>query len=282
MIQEAVQEAVSRAAVEFGRGRSEGREGVALESLGGSVVGMDIEPDIINPPTPLRAALTPTTALGHISMPMRQRILGHKYVDLKSLLLPSERPEGGDERQYLVAEGGRIALGAAPHKEELSVNGWTKAFLRYASIYTEGYPDEAKALIQYMSTVMDLTRIGLGMAWKDYDESFRKAREVSPGAYPWDKPPQMLWMGAVASGVATFQAPDRRGDCSGQARRRPAPPAAPLIRPCFDYNSRWGCRWPGCRFKHTCSICGGYHSATTCRPPPFTANSSAGPPARLQ
>ena len=83
MIQEAVQEAVSRAAVEFGRGRSVGREGVALESLGGSVVGMDIEPDIINPPTPLRAALTPTTALGHISMPMRQRILGHKYADLK-------------------------------------------------------------------------------------------------------------------------------------------------------------------------------------------------------
>ena len=77
--------------------------------------------------------------------------------------------------------------------------------------------------LSYMSTVMDLTRIGLGTAWKDYDESFRKAREVSPAAYPWDRPPQMLWMGAVASGVATSQAPDRRGDCSGQARRRPAP-----------------------------------------------------------
>ena len=74
---------------------------------------------------------------------------------------------------------------------------------------------------------MDLTRKGLGTAWRDYDESFRKARELSPEEYPpEDRPPQMLWMGVVASGVAAFRGEGQSGgDGRVQLKRKPALPA---------------------------------------------------------
>ena len=84
--------------------------------------------------------------MGGISASVKQKKVSHKYVDLKTLLLPSERPSGRDERQYLVAEGGRIALGPTPRTDDLSVSCWVKAFLRYSNIYTADYPEEARGL----------------------------------------------------------------------------------------------------------------------------------------
>ena len=64
------------------------------------------------------------------------------------------------------------------------------------------YPDETASIIAYMSTVMSLTGRGLGSAWWDYDEAFRKARETDPPAYRWDTPPPRIWMESVAQGLS--------------------------------------------------------------------------------
>ena len=56
-------------------------------------------------------------------------------------------------RKYVLYASVRLNLGSVVWvfglfiDEDLSVNGWTKAFLSYASIYTEGYLGEAWALI---------------------------------------------------------------------------------------------------------------------------------------
>lgn len=210
-------------------------------------------------------AAGPASTAANVSMALRQKIISHKYVDLKALLLPSERPMGTEDRQYLVAEDGKIMLGAAPQREELSVNGWTKAFLRYANIYTQEYPLEAVDMLKYMGMVMDLTSRGLGKAWKEYDESFRKAREMAPQAYPWDHPPHMIWMGAVAAGLSNFQG-ERRYDGLYRAQNRQGQvfQRSPALGYCRDYNSPAGCGWARCRFRHSCNKCGGAHGANSC------------------
>ena len=76
-----------------------------------------------------------SAGVGNVTSSMRQKIISHKYVDLKILLLPNEKSTGRDKRQCLVAEGGRITLGPDPHNDDLSVNGWTKTFALRRSVH---------------------------------------------------------------------------------------------------------------------------------------------------
>ena len=276
MIGAAVSEAVSRLTREIRQGGSPEPEVVPDWGLGPNPM---TEP-VISLDNPMELSGGGPTSLSRstVNASIRQKILSHKYVDVKSLLLPHERPAGSDDIQYLVAEDGKVTLGSAPRKDDLSVAGWTRGFLRYAMVYIEGYPHEAGAILRYMSLVMDLTSRGLGRAWQEYDEAFRKAREVSPGNYPWDSPPQLLWMGAVASGLATFQGDSRDSGAEkpirgpGPSPRRSFPPRSqgPLLGSskyrCIDFNSARGCSWSNCRFQHVCTRCNGAHSAVKCQP----------------
>ena len=121
-----------------------------------------------------------------VSQSLRQKILSHKYVDMKVMLGAHGLPGGiEEERQYLVAEDGKISY-KTRRTGVVSVT-WAKAFVRYARVYCSEYPEEAVNMLGYMSTVLSLTGRGLGTAWKDYDESFRKVKELKPAAYPWAK-----------------------------------------------------------------------------------------------
>ena len=55
--------------------------------------------------------------------------------------------------------------------------------------------------------------------------------EMSPEAYPWNPPPQMLWMGAVASGLRTFQGQlrDWQADKTQLRQKRPSRGALGLV-----------------------------------------------------
>ena len=85
-----------------------------------------------------------SAGVGNVTSSMRQKIISHKYVDLKALLLSNEKSTVGDKRQYLVAEGGRISLGPDPHKDDLSVNGWTKAFFALRRSVHPGVSDRGR------------------------------------------------------------------------------------------------------------------------------------------
>ena len=201
-----------------------------------------------------------------VTASLRQRIIGHRYVDMRTLLLSSEG-HTGDDQQFLVAQNGRISFSPAG-KRDLTESQWVKAFLRYASVYIEEYPGEAAAIIAYMSTVMSLCSQGLGRAWRDYDESFRKARENSPAAYPWDRPPQTIWMGAVANGLAALrsamQAPRATKTQPAQQQQQQLGLGPRRFPKCRDFNSRGGCTWPNCRYQHACEKCGGTHGKFQC------------------
>ena len=276
MIQEIVQENIGRLITEGRRGMSEAADPVGTGDPWDTGVGAGRAFHTIASPSPGTDSNPALGIGGNISSSMRQKIIGHRYVDLRTLLLSSESPSGEDP-QFLVAQNGKISFCPAT-KRELSESQWAKAFLRYASVYVEEYPGEAAALITYMSTVMNLCSQGLGRAWKEYDESFRRARENSPAAYPWDRPPQMIWVGAVATGIASLR--------SGIQTPRPPralmaqPPLVPLPRrfpTCREFNTSHGCSWANCKYRHACEGCGGPHGKTGCPNAALDGRGTLGP-----
>ena len=266
MVQEIVREAIGQLVTEGRPGMCETNAAVGPGERWEGDAGTRRDFMNVSSPPPVIEGDPQASTGGHISASMRQRIIGHRYIDLRTLLLSSEYPSG-DDQQFLVAQNGRITFCPASRRE-LSESQWAKAFLRYASVYVEEYPGEAAAIITYMSTVMNLCSQGLGKAWKEYDESFRRARENSPAAYPWDRPPQMIWMGAVATGLASL----RSGLPTPRVSRLlpPQQPSALISRrfpKCRDFNSYSGCTWPNCRYRHACERCEGPHGKPQCPDP---------------
>ena len=193
-----------------------------------------------------------------VSSLLRQKILSHKYVEMRAMLGSHELPGGGEEENHLVVtEDGRVTARTRQGAVS-SVNLWTRAFIRYGMVYSSGYPEEAASLLGYMNTVLSLSGKGLAMAWRDYDESFRKARELDPASHPWDKSSAPIWMESVARGLGSVPSTSRR-------IFPPAPPVRqPTFRLCYDFNHAQGCQRPSCIYVHRCSRCSGGHPITRC------------------
>ena len=69
---------------------------------------------------------------GHVDITATQ-IIAHKYIDLKFMLSSNELGVSVLDRQFLVAEDGKIAY-HTPQKGVLPIASWVKAFLRYAAV----------------------------------------------------------------------------------------------------------------------------------------------------
>ena len=189
---------------------------------------------------------------------LRQKILGHKFVDMKALLGAHEIPGGAEEERPLVLSAdGQISY-LTRRGGALSIQLWARAFTRFANVYCSVYPEEAVGLLRYLSTVLNLSGSGLGGAWREYDESFRRAREVDPAAHPWDTVATPLWMESMARGLGSTPVNGGRPAATATTYR------AGGFRQCFAYNSGRGCQRPGCGFIHRCSSCRGMHPVAKC------------------
>ncbi|XP_043207961.1 uncharacterized protein LOC122380865 isoform X3 [Amphibalanus amphitrite] len=188
---------------------------------------------------------------------LRSRIQADKFVDLALLLDSYDRSATERPPSFQLVDG---TLRAAPRvtRPITSFGAWSIAFTRFAGIYAEAHPDAAVGLLAYMRQVGSLSVSGLGVAWRDFDETFRRARESDPARHPWGATAATspLWLMAIARGVG------------GVARAAPVPQrqaaAGSRFRPCFAYNGQQGCSARVCRFTHACRTCRGSHPAHQC------------------
>ena len=191
-----------------------------------------------------------------VAATLRQRIVTDRYVDLGMLLDSEERAEDDRAPTFQLVDG-LLRPAARTPRTITSFGSWSLAFLRYTSIYLDAHPSAAAGLLSHMRQVGQLAAPGLGLAWRNFDESFRKAREVAPERHQWGGTPSSsaLWLQAVARGV-------------GGANRLPAGASrnTPIarFRFCYGYNLPRGCTNSPCRFVHICSSCRGPHPATRC------------------
>ena len=190
-----------------------------------------------------------------VSASLRQNIISHRFVDLGSLLDVTDRENNTRPEGSFELVDGRLRP-ARPPRTISTFSAWSTAFLRYAGIYLQAHPDDALGLINHMRQVSALTAPGLGLAWKEFDEQYRRAREILPDMYRWGEAEanSPIWLNAIARGIA--------GASAGQAR---GTPGATRFRPiCLSFNRLGGCTRGRCNYIHACSVCRRAHSALRC------------------
>ena len=205
---------------------------------------------------------------------LRLRIVENRYVALGALLDTTERPPKGEGQSFQIIDGLLRPASRAPRTIS-SFGTWCLAFLRFAGVYLEAHPDAAAGLMTHMRQVGQLTAPGLGFAWREFDEAFRRAREAAPVRHPWGETASSspMWLQAVARGIG------------GAARQYPSHAHQSTTTPfrvCFAYNLPRGCTTRPCRFTHACRRCRGPHPLLRCparhaRPHPGAARSRAAP-----
>ena len=190
-----------------------------------------------------------------VSAALRQNIISHRFVDLGSLLDVTDRENNTRPEGSFELVDGRLRP-ARPPRTISTFSAWSTAFLRYAGIYLQAHPADALGLINHMRQVSALTAPGLGLAWREFDQQYRRAREILPDMYRWGEAEanSSIWLNAIARGIA--------GASAGQAR---GTPGATRFRPiCLSFNRLGGCTRGRCNFIHACSVCRRAHSALRC------------------
>uniref|UniRef100_A0A8W8NJ74 C3H1-type domain-containing protein n=1 Tax=Magallana gigas TaxID=29159 RepID=A0A8W8NJ74_MAGGI len=135
-------------------------------------------------------------------------------------------------------------------KTPMFISQWTDAFLIFINIRIQKHPSEAPHLLKYMSFIREMQRLHGDVAWRTYDESFRKLRESL--AVDWQKPIEELRGKCIAmSNKQNFGQPFR-GKQPGK------------VRFCFAYNQGGKCKLFPCPYSHSCQLCNGNHPKHKC------------------
>lgn len=185
-----------------------------------------------------------------VSQKIKQKIWNHEFVDLKSLL-----PSSGEEPLAITVKAGKIEVNqASNNKTPLSINQWTDAFLIFASIYLQKFPNDACNILKYAFTVREISRLHVDQAWRNYDESFRRIRESS--VIPWERPIAELRLKAASMGVRQANKPQTYKANKGQSFRS--------TKVCFAYNKGQRCNTSPCKYAHLCQECNGQHPKFKC------------------
>ncbi|XP_069482685.1 uncharacterized protein [Ambystoma mexicanum] len=193
-----------------------------------------------------------TKPLGaHLMAATREKIQGGEFVDVFKLLHREVRAkEGSKEEERELASRPRVPV---------TIENWTSAFIIYASVYCEKFPEHCVALLKYMDVIRKAFTSFGGFAWVRYDEEFR-ARMAEDSQAVWGEIDMDLWL--------QWMAPTRPAPTLHTASGLPVPFRPFLGRPahegaggggrgqstaaCWGYNKE-NCARTMCRYKHECS-----------------------------
>ena len=158
--------------------------------------------------------------------------MSHKYVELGTLLDTADPAPPESDRVFHLVDG-RLRQARAT-RSVTSFSAWATAFLRFAGVYLSAHPSDALGLLAHMQQVSSLHAPGLGFAWREFDEQFRRAREMQPELHHWGATAASspLWLNAIARGIAGQRA-------GSSPARLPAPSRS--FRPlCFYIRLEYG------------------------------------------
>ena len=207
---------------------------------------VDCNPELLDEGIPLGAS---------VSQKIKTKIWTNEFIDLRAVLNFKEDPLS------VTISSGVINLNHdAKFKNPISIDLWTDAFLVFTAIYLEKYPNDAPHLLKYCHTVRELQRLHGDVAFRSYDERFRKLRETRN--VPWQKPIAELLLKAATTPKYLSSKPQNQPFRANKF--------------CFQYNKGERCQRNPCRYKHICAQCGANHPKSKC-PNPNTKYSSQRP-----
>lgn len=198
------------------------------------------------PVSPIRLANDDLAS--HVPASLKARITKGEFINLALLLKGAvELADHCNSSVLKLNSDGALETSRKECKEKItSIEKWTNAFLIYASIYLQAFPDKTLEVIHYMYNIRECAGRQSGYAWREYDEQFRLRQASAPAS--WSAINNDLWWRCV---LVT--------DHASQAK----PSSDRLKYTCHDYN-KGNCRWPNCKFTHACARCGSSHPEATC------------------
>ena len=86
----------------------------------------------------------------------------------------------------------------------------------------QAHPEDALGLFTHIRQVSSLSGPDMGLAWREFDEQFRRAREFFPDVYRWggSDANSSIWLNAIGRGIASSSA----GQVPGALGARRFPP----------------------------------------------------------
>ena len=235
-----------------------------LNVLGGDVPSQSTTYSIINRPLG-----------GNLPIDFKQKIWNGDFINMHMLLKDQEFEDPKNQRLSLELTqiGSQQALTMAKAGSSKLVSSYCQcvsAFSVYAAVMTERFPNLAPGLFKHISDIGDMERRFGGLAWRLYDESFRrekKAHHLDFGQIHWDLRFLCLEQSTQA-GRPPFRSPNTRSPIVGSVPSRTGRYPGGQ---CFSFERSGSCRKPACPYKHSCARCSGAHQTGNCRRQPPVA-----------
>ncbi|XP_048257374.1 uncharacterized protein LOC125383202 [Haliotis rufescens] len=207
----------------------------------------------------------PTTQCGdddlgaNVPSSIKQKICNGEYINL-ALLLKSDRElqdYACTSAIFLNSEGHLELKPKASGKVIETITDWATAFTVYISIFIKSHPEQIQGMLKYMNTIRLGASRHTGIGWRTYDEQFRLRQARNP-QNSWGSINVELWMLYMQVPSQNFSSFPRNDSQSFHVQN------TNTNSTCHDYNYRY-CSRDKCKFKHTCSKCGGNsHPASYC------------------
>ncbi|KAJ1115393.1 hypothetical protein NDU88_003617 [Pleurodeles waltl] len=213
-----------------------------------------------------------------IPLTVKERIWRKEFIDIFTLL--EIQLEGLDLTICDKKEDDRRERKRA--RKERNFENWLDAFRIMACVIVEKFPRSAADLWLYESKIHEAHRQFSGDAWLEYDKSFRLKMQAHP-EMEWNQEDvssyihKMMvareasaWAGKGEQSFRTGINKERHDKSKATHRHK----TWHSNRPKGDNGSQaicWKfeadeCSWgQNCKFRHSCSTCGGEHPASTCR-----------------
>ena len=200
-------------------------------------------------PTISQIRLGDESVAAHIPKAIKDQITRGEYINLALLLKGTiELNEICSGSELRLNSDGSIVTKPKQCKDKLnSIEKWTDAFIIFSAIFTAKFPCKNQELLHYMFNIRECAARQGGTTWITYDEQFRLRQAQSPQS--WSLINNDLWWRCMLVQENNAQASQ--------------PTHTKHKYSCNDYNNNV-CRWPNCRFSHSCSHCGASHPALSC------------------
>lgn len=241
----------------------EAPSGVTASSKGTDVAGQGDLRSIASHHVPLDA---------HISDNVKEKIWSDIYIDVKSLL-PSE----GHQQEVVILQQGVLTVGKEKSSRGITnFEEWLRAMNIFFSIYLQRFPEEGSNIFKYLDSIRELKNNSQWLAWKTYDEEFRKLRAVAQS--PWQVVNLELW---VRCSSRRYPQPQ-----PWQGRQQPSRPFGRNFSSSLPKEYCWAFLRSGfcikeksgqCRFKHMCYRCGQRHQVSQCNQSTLRHDGDANP-----
>ena len=241
---------------------TDGPDIIISDLLGGELSAPPSTYNVVN--RPLGANLSDT---------LKNRIRRGDYVNLQHLLTDDgDFDEQQHQRMTLevrsIGQEETLSVVKPNHTKEITTTGqWLSAFTIYAAVLTEHSPQHAPGLFKHIADITEMARRFGGLAWKKYDESFRKEMKANGlhfGQVQWDARFRCLEQ-TVNNKAVGYSFRGQVSRSRGGFVRSPAISNKLFQKgQCFQFEQFGSCTKYACHFKHACSKCFGKHPTSRC------------------